>query len=312
MGIGLIARCPLPHLQSFYHQQRLLLQAATPHPAGAVTALSAPPVPWPNSPPPPNEPTSRAGNDLAGAIARGRREAWAAVAKEIMDLGDTEAITALWILPTSLGKREDERALQPPRPDTSSCCQRLSPASLQPATASLQPATTGSLGMDVASSVAVTLMTTQPEKVPTGIKGPIIIDGQPMGALLLGRSSATMMGLFVLPGVIDADFTGEICVMVYIPFPPIQIEKGQRIAQLVPLEQITKSLAPRQSQLRGERGFGSTGGLTLLTMNLNDWPKCTNSINKDIYSFLLVPGIPLSLLVKRSRGNIVCYMIYGL
>uniref|UniRef100_A0A8U8ANU5 dUTPase-like domain-containing protein n=1 Tax=Geospiza parvula TaxID=87175 RepID=A0A8U8ANU5_GEOPR len=216
------------------------------------------------------------------------------------------------ILPTSLGKREDERALQPPRPDTSSCCQRLSPASLQPATASLQPATTGSLGMDVASSVAVTLMTTQPEKVPTGIKGPIIIDGQPMGALLLGRSSATMMGLFVLPGVIDADFTGEICVMVYIPFPPIQIEKGQRIAQLVPLEQITKSLAPRQSQLRGERGFGSTGGLTLLTMNLNDWPKCTNSINKDIYSFLLVPGIPLSLLVKRSRGNIVCYMIYGL
>uniref|UniRef100_A0A8C3MZC9 dUTPase-like domain-containing protein n=1 Tax=Geospiza parvula TaxID=87175 RepID=A0A8C3MZC9_GEOPR len=137
-------------------------------------------------------------------------------------------------------------------------------------TASLQPATAGSLGMDVASSVAVTLMTTQPEKVPTGIKGPIIIDGQPMGALLLGRSLAAMMGLFVLPGVRDADFTGEICVMVYTPFPPIQIEKGQRIAQLVPLEQMTKSLPPRQSQLRGERGFGSTGGLTLLTMNLND------------------------------------------
>uniref|UniRef100_A0A8U8B204 dUTPase-like domain-containing protein n=1 Tax=Geospiza parvula TaxID=87175 RepID=A0A8U8B204_GEOPR len=125
-----------------------------------------------------------------------------------------------------------------------SCCQRLSPAFLQPATTSLQPATAGSLGMDVASSVAVTLMTTQPEKVPTGIKGPIIIDGQPMGALLLGRSSATMLGLFVLPGVIDADFTGEICVMVYTPFPPIQIEKGQRIAQLVPLEQMTKSLPP--------------------------------------------------------------------
>lgn len=129
--------------------------------------------------------------------------------------------------------------------------------------------------MDVASSVAVTLMTTQPEKVPTGIKGPIIIDGQPMGALLLGRSSATMLGLFVLPGVIDADFTGEICVMVYTPFPPIQIEKGQRIAQLVPLEQMTKSLPPRQLQSRGERGFGSTGGLTLLTMNLNDRPKRT-------------------------------------
>uniref|UniRef100_A0A8U8AWL2 dUTPase-like domain-containing protein n=1 Tax=Geospiza parvula TaxID=87175 RepID=A0A8U8AWL2_GEOPR len=131
------------------------------------------------------------------------------------------------------------------RPDTSSCCQRLNPASLQPATASPSTSHRRSLGMDVASSVAVTLMTTQPEKVPTGIKGPIIIDGQPMGALLLGRSLAAMMGLFVLPGVIDADFTGEICVMVYTPFPPIQIEKGQRIAQLVPLEQMTKSLPPR-------------------------------------------------------------------
>ncbi|NWZ09413.1 POK9 protein, partial [Agelaius phoeniceus] len=141
--------------------------------------------------------------------------------------------------------------------------------------ASLQPATAGSLGLDVAASVAVTLMTIQLEKVPTGIKGPIIIDGQPMGALLLGRSPATTMGLFVLPGVIDTDYTGEICVMVHTPFPPIQIEKGQRIAQLVPLEQMTKPLPPCQSQSRGERGFGSTGGLTLLTMNLNDRPKRT-------------------------------------
>ncbi|NXT45130.1 POK9 protein, partial [Pelecanoides urinatrix] len=171
-------------------------------------------------------------------------------------------------LPTPLGKRESQRVHQPPRPDTSSCCQHLSPASLQPATA-------GSLGLDVAAAAAVTLMTTQPEKVPTGIKGPIIIDGLPMGALLLGRSSATMMGLFVLPGVIDADYTGEIYVMVHTLFPPIQIEKGQRIAQLIPLEQMAKTLPPRQTQSRGERGFGSTGGLTLLTMNLNDRPKRT-------------------------------------
>ncbi|NWZ17294.1 POK9 protein, partial [Agelaius phoeniceus] len=141
--------------------------------------------------------------------------------------------------------------------------------------ASLQPATVGSLGLDMAATAAVTLMTTQPEKVPTGIMGPIIIDGQPIPALLLGRSLATMMGLFVLPGVIDADYTGEIYVMVHTLFPPIQIEKGQRIAQLVPLEQMTTTLPPRQSQSRGERGFGSTGGLTLLTMNLNDRPKRT-------------------------------------
>lgn len=67
-----------------------------------------------------------------------------------------------------------------------------------------------------------------------------------MGALLLGRSSASMMGLFVLPGVIDADFTGEIQVMVHTPFPPIQITKGQRIAQLIPLEQTMRALSPHQ------------------------------------------------------------------
>ncbi|NXE71923.1 POK9 protein, partial [Calcarius ornatus] len=133
----------------------------------------------------------------------------------------------------------------------------------------------GSLGLNVATSVTVTLMTTKPEKAPTRIMGPIIINGQPMGALLLGRSSATMMGLFVLTGVIDADFTGEICVMVYTLFPPIRIEKGQRIAQLVPLEQLTRALPLLQSQSRGEWGFGSTGGLTLLTMNINEQPKCT-------------------------------------
>lgn len=114
-------------------------------------------------------------------------------------------------LPTPLGKRESQRAHQPPRPDTSSCCQHLN-------STSLQSATTGSLGLDVAAAAAVTLMTTQPEKVPTGIIGPIIIDGLPMGALLLGRSSATMMGLFVLPGVIDADCTGKFvswCILLF-------------------------------------------------------------------------------------------------
>ena len=43
----------------------------------------------------------------------------------------------------------------------------------------------------------------------------LIID---IGALLIGRSSA---GLIVLPGVIDADYTGEIMVCVYTLTPPL-------------------------------------------------------------------------------------------
>ncbi|NXY59018.1 POK9 protein, partial [Callaeas wilsoni] len=121
----------------------------------------------------------------------------------------------------------------------------------------LQPATSGSLGMDLAATIDVTLMTSQPQKIPTGVKGPIRVGGRTMGALLLGRSSASMLGLFVLPGVIDTDYTGEIMIMIYTLFPPIQMNKGQRIAQLIPLEQTTKDLVPARKQERGADGFGS-------------------------------------------------------
>ncbi|RMB96498.1 hypothetical protein DUI87_27031 [Hirundo rustica rustica] len=47
-------------------------------------------------------------------------------------------------------------------------------------TKQLRPATSGSLGMDVAAAVDVTIMTTNPLKIPTGLIGPIIINGQPV------------------------------------------------------------------------------------------------------------------------------------
>ncbi|NXB42618.1 POK9 protein, partial [Leucopsar rothschildi] len=136
-----------------------------------------------------------------------------------------------------------------------------------------QPATGGSLGLDLAAAVDVTFMTSQPQKIPTGTKGPIVVGGRTMGALLLGRSSASMLGLFVLPGVTDVDYTGEIMIMAYTLFPPIQVNKGQRIAQLIPLEQTTKDLNPIQNKDGRGDGFGSTGVLTLLNLNLSERPK---------------------------------------
>uniref|UniRef100_A0A8C5TWC5 dUTPase-like domain-containing protein n=1 Tax=Malurus cyaneus samueli TaxID=2593467 RepID=A0A8C5TWC5_9PASS len=121
---------------------------------------------------------------------------------------------------------------------------------------SLQPATSGSLGMDLAAAVETTLLTTQPQKIATAIRGPISINGQAVGALIIGRSSASMLGLFVLPGVVDADYTGEIMVMVHTPFPPVTIQKGQRIAQVVPLVQMTEGIAPIKDTLRERGGFG--------------------------------------------------------
>uniref|UniRef100_A0A8C5T730 dUTPase-like domain-containing protein n=1 Tax=Malurus cyaneus samueli TaxID=2593467 RepID=A0A8C5T730_9PASS len=86
-------------------------------------------------------------------------------------------------------------------------------------------------------------------------------------------SSASMMGLFVLPGVVDADFEGEIMIMVYTPFPPVTIQKGQRIAQAVPLPHMTEGITPIKDTPREMGGFGSTGGLTLLTLNLHERPR---------------------------------------
>ncbi|RLV85404.1 hypothetical protein DV515_00016000 [Chloebia gouldiae] len=131
------------------------------------------------------------------------------------------------------GKLQDKRERQRPRSNTNRRCNQLT---------CLQPEISGSLGLDLAASAEVTLLTSQPEGIPTGINGPVIVQGHPVGTLLLGRSSASMLGLLVFPGVIDADFKGEIMIMVHTPFPPLCIMKGQKIAQLVPLEQMTKTL----------------------------------------------------------------------
>ncbi|RMB96419.1 hypothetical protein DUI87_27094 [Hirundo rustica rustica] len=108
-------------------------------------------------------------------------------------------------------RKLEEQHEQSPRRDTSSGCN---------ANEQLRPATSRSLGMDVAAAVDVTIMTTNPLKIPTGLIGPIIINGQPVGGFLLGRSSTTMLGLFVLPDVIDADYCGEIMIMAYTQYPP--------------------------------------------------------------------------------------------
>lgn len=77
-----------------------------------------------------------------------------------------------------------------------------------------------------------------------------------MAALLIGWSSATRMGLFVLPGVIDVDYTGEINIMLWTPIPPCTVPAGSRIAQLIYFQ---PSPPQRINISRDNNGFGSTG-----------------------------------------------------
>ena len=87
-----------------------------------------------------------------------------------------------------------------------------------------------------------------------GMAGPL-----PEGiiGLVLGRSSLSLQGILVVSGVVDSDYTGEIKVLISLPAKTVQINKGQRITQLLllPYYQTGETLT---SQARGPRGFGSS------------------------------------------------------
>ncbi len=100
--------------------------------------------------------------------------------------------------------------------------------------------------------------------VPTGLAVAI-----PVGhaGLVLPRSGlASRQGLTLAnaPGLIDAGYRGEIIVAVVNldPVEPVEIRKGDRIAQLlvVPFAEVEPAeVAELPPSKRGEGGFGSTG-----------------------------------------------------
>lgn len=74
-------------------------------------------------------------------------------------------------------------------------------------------------------------------------------------------------GLFVNAGVVDADYTGEINVILYNPslILPFEVKYGMRIAQLI-LEKhegfripVSEHVDNNADTARGSHGFGSTG-----------------------------------------------------
>lgn len=117
---------------------------------------------------------------------------------------------------------------------------------------SLYARTSGSAGIDLVTSESVTLETPEVKVVAMGVWGLL---GGNKSALLIGRSSTTLQGLFVLPGVIEADYQGEIKIMVWTPMPPCFVPAGSHIAQLL-IFNSQLSLAAAKTGSSG--GFGST------------------------------------------------------
>ena len=83
------------------------------------------------------------------------------------------------------------------------------------------------------------------------------------GFIIKDRSSIAMKGLFTHAGVIDAGYTGEIKVLFHnVSSTSIKIEKGDKIAQLVPTKVVSFEVEEVDELFetkRGENGFGSTG-----------------------------------------------------
>ncbi|NWS83043.1 POK9 protein, partial [Toxostoma redivivum] len=136
---------------------------------------------------------------------------------------------------------------------------------------------TGSAGMDLATSVTVTLLDSSVHLLPTEIFGP---PGPRKSALLIGKSSTNLAGLFVLPGVIDSDSVGEIKIMAWTFFPLCTVPKGTYISQLIPFPHESVSATAEHEERVG--GFGSIGTSQILWVQTisNKCPtcKCTLSL----------------------------------
>lgn len=128
-----------------------------------------------------------------------------------------------------------------------------------------QYATANSAGMDLRANIdePVRLLPSERALIPTGIH---IQLPQGYEAQIRPRSgNALKLGLTELnsPGTIDADYTGEIgCIVINLGYEPLEINDGDRIAQMVvkQYEQVEwEEVDSLDKTERGDGGFGHTG-----------------------------------------------------
>lgn len=153
-----------------------------------------------------------------------------------------------------------DRAAPPPGTDLEIAVQRLDRDLPLPSYA--HP---GDAGADLLTTVDLTLAPGERAMVPTGIA---IALPEGYAAFVHPRSGlAARHGLSIVntPGTIDAGYRGEIKVMLvnHDPREPIELRRGDRIAQLV-VQRVERARFAEVGELpgsvRGAGGYGSTGG----------------------------------------------------
>lgn len=135
---------------------------------------------------------------------------------------------------------------------------------LDPDVALPQRARDGDAGLDLAANTEVTVKPGERAMIPTGLA--VAIPPGHAGLVLPRSGLASRRGLTLAnaPGLIDAGYRGEIVVAVVNldPSEPVDINKGDRIAQLmvVPFAEVAPVEAVElPASARGEGGFGSSG-----------------------------------------------------
>lgn len=129
-------------------------------------------------------------------------------------------------------------------------------------------ATAGAAGMDVVAAEDVVLQPGGRHAVATGL-ALAIPDGfelqvRPRSGLALKHG----ISLPNTPGTIDSDYRGELkVILINLGDFPFEVRRGDRIAQLVlaPVVRATwLEVEELDETVRGEGGFGSTGGVVAL------------------------------------------------
>jgi dUTP pyrophosphatase len=128
----------------------------------------------------------------------------------------------------------------------------------------------GDAGADLCAAESVVLEPGERALVATGVS--LALPDGCVGLVHPRSGLAHKAGLSIVnaPGTVDAGYRGEIKVNLINldPRTPISIERGDRIAQLL-IQRVERAVFTSVSALpdsvRGDRGFGSTGGFAAST-----------------------------------------------
>lgn len=122
----------------------------------------------------------------------------------------------------------------------------------------------GDAGMDLVSAIDLTLAPFERALIPTGIAIALPVGYAGFVQPRSGLALRTGLSFVNTPGLIDSHYRGEIKIIAVNldPTVPIEIKRGERIAQLV--VQAVERCEPYEldaldTTTRGDGGFGSTG-----------------------------------------------------